>query len=70
VKLVISEEPEEDDHKDWVTRLPESIDEVMRIKPKIPGLKESSFVQGSRAVMNAFKYGDQNPFVPKSSVVY
>jgi hypothetical protein len=50
--------------------VPQSFDEVMRAKPKVPGLKESSFIQGSKSVMEAFKVTSLTPFVPKSSKVY
>lgn len=46
--------------------VPKNFDEVMRVKPKVPGLKESSFIQGSRAVMEAFKVSSLAPFLPKS----
>lgn len=42
----------------------------MRVKPRVPGLKESSFIQGSKAVMEAFKVASLNPFIPKSQKVY
>lgn len=45
---------------------PKTFDEITRIKPKVPGLKESSFIQGSRAVMEAFKVASLLPFIPKS----
>lgn len=50
--------------------VPKNFDEVTRIKPKVPGLKESSFIQGSRAVMDAFKVSSLFPFIPKSEKVY
>jgi hypothetical protein len=49
---------------------PESFQEIQRVKPKVPGLKESSFIQGSNAVMRTFQVASLAPFVPKSSVVY
>jgi len=50
--------------------LPRSFEEVMRVKPKVPGLKESSFIQGNKSVMEAFKVAELQPFVPKSQKVY
>ena len=49
---------------------PKTFDEITRIKPKVPGLKESSFIQGSRAVMEAFKVASLLPFIPKSQTTY
>jgi len=50
--------------------LPKNFAEVMRVKPKVPGLKESSFIQGSKSVMEAFQVASLHPFVPKSQKVY
>jgi len=50
--------------------VPQSFDEVARVKPKVPGVKEGAFIQGSRAVMDTFKVTSLSPFVPKSSKVY
>lgn len=50
--------------------VPRNFQEVTRVKPKVPGLKESSFIQGSRAVMEAFKVSSLVPFIPKSQRVY
>jgi hypothetical protein len=46
--------------------VPKSFEEITRIKPKVPGLKESSFIQGSKAVMDIFKVSSLVPFIPKS----
>lgn len=51
-------------------RLPASFEEVSRTKPKVPGLKEGSFIQGSRKVMETFKVTSLTPFLPASSKVY
>jgi hypothetical protein len=50
--------------------LPRDFDEVTRIKPKVPGLKESSFIQGTKYVMEAFSVASLTPFVPKSMKAY
>lgn len=70
LKLVITEP-----HSGWAGGseaeiLPRSFEEVMRVKPKVPGLKESSFIQGNKSVMEAFKVAELQPFVPKSQKVY
>lgn len=51
-------------------KVPKNFEEIMRVKPKVPGLKESAFIQGSKAVMEAFKVSSLQPFVPKSEEVY
>lgn len=48
------------------SNFPQDFDEIKRIKPKVPGLKESSFIQGSNAVMRTFNVASLAPFVPKS----
>jgi len=50
--------------------LPKDIEEVKRLKPKVPGMKESSFIQGSKAVMDTFKVASLEPFIPKSKKIY
>jgi hypothetical protein len=50
--------------------LPVNINEVMRVKPKVPGLKESSFIQGTKYVMEAFSVASLTPFVPASMKAY
>lgn len=42
--------------------LPTNFEEISRVKPKIPGLKEASFIQGSRRVMETFKVASLTPF--------
>lgn len=49
---------------------PNDFDEIKRAKPKVPGLKESAFIQGSNAVMRTFNVATLAPFVPKSRTVY
>lgn len=68
-KLVITEWVDKS-HDQGEEKTPKNFEEVMRIKPKVPGLKESSFIQGSKAVMEAFKVASLQPFVPKSKEVY
>jgi len=50
--------------------VPQNFEEVAREKPKVPGVKEGAFIQGSRMVMDTFKVTSLSPFVPKSSKVY
>jgi hypothetical protein len=40
------------------------------VKPKVPGLKEGAFIQGSKKVMETFKVTALTPFIPKSTDVY
>lgn len=68
-KLVITEKFDTSSHR-YSATLPKNFDEIMRAKPKVPGVKESSFIQGSKSVMEAFKVTSLTPFVPKSSKVY
>jgi len=42
----------------------------MRVKPLIDGLKQSSFIKGSKAVCDIFKFNTLVPFIPKSDKVY
>jgi hypothetical protein len=49
---------------------PEDFDEIKRAKPKVPGVKESAFIQGSNAVMRTFQVASLTPFIPKSDTVY
>ena len=56
--------------KHMKTLLPQAFSEIVRTKPKIPGLKESSFIQGSRAIMDTFKVTSLQPFQPRSQTVY
>lgn len=49
---------------------PQDFEEVKRVKPKVPGLKESAFIQGSKVVMQTFKVTTLQPFIPKSNTVY
>lgn len=70
LKLVITERQDTRQPSGEAEILPKSFSEVMRVKPKVPGLKESSFIQGSKAVMKAFKVASLQPFVPKSEQVY
>lgn len=50
--------------------MPKNFEEISRTKPKVPGLKEGSFIMGSRKVMETFKVTSLTPFVPASSKVY
>ena len=70
LKMVITERQAGPKAAGDVEILPKSFSEVLRVKPKVPGLKESSFIQGSKAVMEAFKVASLQPFVPKSEKVY
>ena len=70
LKLVVTERYEGSKTGNDAQILPKSFGEVMRVKPKVPGLKESAFIQGSNAVMQAFKVAALQPFVPKSQKVY
>lgn len=69
MKIVLTEDARADDTYDSNIH-PQSFDEVQRVKPKVPGLKESSFIQGSNAVMRTFQVASLAPFVPKSNVIY
>jgi hypothetical protein len=66
MKLVVTERFESTGGRSDTTIVPKSFSEVMRVKPKVPGLKESSFISGSKAVMAAFKVASLQPFLPKS----
>jgi len=44
LKLVVTEHFESWKDADAAEIIPKSFDEVMRVKPKVPGLKESSFI--------------------------
>jgi len=70
LKMVITERKASSRAAGDAEILPKSFSEVLRVKPKVPGLKESSFIQGSKAVMQAFKVASLQPFVPKSEKVY
>ena len=70
LKVIITEKPPRIDQRAEREHLPKSFDEVMRVKPKISGLKESAFIQGSKSVMKAFQVASLTPFVPKSQEVY
>jgi hypothetical protein len=70
LKMVITERTASSRAAGDATILPKSFSEVLRVKPKVPGLKESSFIQGSKAVMQAFKVASLQPFVPKSEKAY
>ena len=70
LKVVVTEGFDSEKQRSEREVLPESFDEVMRVKPKVPGLKEGSFIQGSRMVMETFKVASLSPFIPKSSRVY
>jgi hypothetical protein len=69
MKLLITENTKANEVTDSNVH-PQSFDEIQRVKPKVPGLKESAFIQGSNAVMRTFQVASLAPFVPKSSVVY
>lgn len=70
LKVVITEQFENPTPASTGEIIPENFSEVMRVKPKVPGLKESSFIQGSKSVMEAFHVASLLPFVPKSQKVY
>lgn len=70
LKLVITERFASDKETPGAVVLPKSFDEVARVKPKVPGVKEGAFIQGSRMVMDTFKVTSLSPFIPKSSKVY
>lgn len=70
LKLVVTERFESSQYTSEAEIIPKGFDEVMRVKPKVPGLKESSFIQGNKSVMEAFKVAALQPFVPKSQKVY
>jgi hypothetical protein len=69
IKIMITENTKDLDEV-RAHNFPESFDEIKRIKPKVPGLKESSFIQGSNAVMRTFNVASLAPFIPKSKTVY
>lgn len=68
-KLVITEKFDTSSHR-YTATLPKNFDEIKRVKPKVPGVKESSFIQGSKSVMETFKVTSLTPFIPKSAKVY
>ena len=70
VKIVLTEHTSSGKRSSDRQVLPSSFEEVARIKPKVPGIKEGSFIQGSRKVMDTFKVTALTPFVPASSKVY
>jgi len=70
LKLVVTERFESSRYTSEAEIVPRSFEEVMRVKPKVPGLKESSFIQGNKSVMEAFKVAALQPYVPKSQKVY
>mmetsp|Transcript_21056 Transcript_21056/g.32600 ORF Transcript_21056/g.32600 Transcript_21056/m.32600 type:complete len:357 (+) Transcript_21056:2501-3571(+) len=70
VKIVVTEHLEVDDYRSTHSNLPHDFSEVVRVKPKVPGLKESSFISGSKMVMETFKVASLQPYVPKSEEVY
>lgn len=71
LKVVLTERSQASGRRsDGDERLPASFAEVSRTKPKVPGLKEGAFIQGSRKVMETFKVTSLTPFVPASSKVY
>lgn len=53
MKLVITENTAAYEDSDRDVH-PQDFDEVKRVKPKVPGVKESAFIQGSNAVMRTF----------------
>ena len=69
IKIMITENTKDLDEV-RAHNFPENFDEIKRIKPKVPGLKESSFIQGSNAVMRTFNVASLAPFIPKSKTVY
>lgn len=62
IKIIITEENLQGSFAQRGQNLPNNIDQVARTKPKIPGLKEASFIQGSRRVMETFKVASLTPF--------
>ena len=50
--------------------MPKSFDEITRTRPKVPGLKEGAFIQGSKKVMDTFKVTSLTPFIPKTMEVF
>lgn len=70
LKLVVTERFESSTFRSESEILPSDFAEVSRVKPKVPGLKESAFIQGSRKVMETFKVASLSPFVPQSAKVY
>lgn len=44
LKLVVTEHFESSKDRYETEIVPKNFDEVMRVKPKVPGLKESSFI--------------------------
>jgi hypothetical protein len=69
MKLLITENTDADQESGSDVH-PQDFDEIKRAKPKVPGLKESAFIQGSNAVMRTFQVSSLAPFVPKSNTVY
>jgi hypothetical protein len=51
---------------DQFRREPESIDEFVRYKSSIGGMKDSSFMMGTRSLMNLISENALYPFVPKN----
>lgn len=70
LKLVISERGASGRLPSDRQLLPKNFEEVARFKPKVPGVKEGAFIQGSRKVMETFKVTALSPFVPKSLLAY
>jgi len=70
LKVVVTEKTYSQKYKSTRSILPSNFDEIARIKPKVPGIKEGSFIQGSKQVMDTFKVTSLSPFLPKSSQVY
>jgi hypothetical protein len=70
IKVVVTEKLDAGRSRSGREIVPKSFEEVARVKPKVPGVKEGAFIQGSRSVMETFKVTSLSPFVPKSSKVY
>ena len=66
LKIVVTEQSSSEYTGHSQPVLPESFSEVVRVKPKIPGLKEAAFLQRSRTVMETFKVSSLQPYIPKS----
>lgn len=70
LKIVLTEHSQGTKRRSGQQVLPANFDEVARTKPKVPGIKEGSFIQGSRKVMDTFKVTSLSPFIPASQKVY
>lgn len=70
LKIIITEKTGNRGRSSGGQRIPKDFNEIARVKPKVSGLKESSFILGSKKVMETFKVTSLTPFTPKNTKVY